>query len=73
MTDLEPYLGAPGHLVIASADLGDIVHSHPADVSSRGPAVAFEAVFPRAGLYKLWLRVQRAGRVETLTFVIAVE
>ncbi|HUF48734.1 MAG TPA: heavy metal-binding domain-containing protein [Vicinamibacterales bacterium] len=71
--DLQPYLGAPGHLVIVSADLGDVVHSHPADVSSSGPEVTFDATFPRPGLYKMWMQVQRRGTVETAAFVIEVQ
>jgi Heavy metal binding domain len=27
--DLEPFLGAPGHLLVMSADLADAIHSHP--------------------------------------------
>ncbi len=33
VTDLEPYLGAMGHLVIISKDLKQFVHSHPLDLS----------------------------------------
>jgi hypothetical protein len=29
VTDLEPFLGAPGHLLVMSADLVDAIHSHP--------------------------------------------
>jgi rubrerythrin len=32
VTDLEPYLGAMGHLVIISQDLTQFVHSHPLDM-----------------------------------------
>jgi hypothetical protein len=32
VTDLEPYLGAMGHLVIISQDLKQFVHSHPLDM-----------------------------------------
>lgn len=33
VTDLEPYLGELGHLVIISADLKSFVHSHPLDMT----------------------------------------
>lgn len=32
VTDIEPYLGAMGHLVIISQDLKSFVHSHPLDL-----------------------------------------
>jgi len=32
VTDIEPYLGAMGHLVIISQDLKQFVHSHPLDM-----------------------------------------
>ena len=34
VTDLEPYLGAMGHLVIISQDLKQFVHSHPLDMNA---------------------------------------
>lgn len=72
VSDLEPYLGAPGHLVIASADLSAVMHSHPEDAVSTGPAVTFEAVFPRPGRYKMWAQFQRVGSVVTAPFVVDV-
>jgi Heavy metal binding domain len=73
-TDLEPYLGATGHLLAVSADLGVAFHSHPvAEVSSAaGPTVVFQVLFPRAGMYRLWLQVQRHGRVLTVPFTVPV-
>jgi hypothetical protein len=32
VTDLQTYLGAFGHTLIMSEDLGDYVHSHPLDI-----------------------------------------
>jgi hypothetical protein len=74
LTDLEPYLGAPAHLLIVNADLTDAVHGHPIEAGTRGPTVTFEPLMPVEGLYKLWVQVQRAGRVVTVPFVVeAVE
>ena len=70
VNDLEPYLGAPGHLLIVSADLGTAFHSHPSDLQSRGPEVGFDAMLPRAGVYQLWLQIQRAGRVITVPMTL---
>jgi hypothetical protein len=74
VTDLEPYLGATGHVLIVSDDLADAVHSHPVEEFSKrtGPDVVFEAVFPRSGLYKMWAQFQRRGKVAVVPFVIPV-
>lgn len=71
VTDLQPYLGAMGHLVIVSADGTRYLHSHPLDRRPAGE-VAFETDFPAAGLYKGWGQFQRAGRVLTVPFVAEV-
>jgi len=75
VTDIEPYLGANGHLLIVSADFGAVFHSHPvAELSSaHGPSVVFQALFPRAGMYRIWAQFQRAGRVATVSFSVAIE
>jgi hypothetical protein len=75
ITDLEPYLGATGHLLVASADLSTVFHSHPvAEVSSHsGPRTVFQALLPRAGMYRLWMQFQRGGRVSTVSFTIPIE
>jgi hypothetical protein len=70
--DLEPYLGAMAHFVVLSADGKDFLHVHPLDTRP-GQGVAAHAVFPRAGLYKLWVQVQRQGRVVTVPFVLRVQ
>ena len=72
--DLQPYLGASGHLLIVSEDIADAAHSHPvAGVSTaRGPQVVFQVLFARAGLYRVWAQFQRAGRVVTVPFTIPV-
>ena len=73
LTDLELYLGAPAHLLVVSSDLVDAVHSHPAVQFSsvNGPDVVFEAVFPRPGIYRMWVQFQRQGRVELAAFTVA--
>ena len=75
ISDLEPYLGAVGHLLYVSSDLETATHSHPvAEMSaSVGPAIVFQALFPRAGAYRLWVQVQRRGRVLVAPFTVAVQ
>jgi hypothetical protein len=69
VTDLEPYLGAPAHLLIVNMDLTSAIHGHPEEASS-GPSVTLEPVLPLPGAYKLWVQFQRRGRVITVPFVI---
>ncbi len=75
VADLQPYLGANGHLMIVHQDGVSFVHSHPADDAeatalARKGEVRFNARFPRPGLYKAWAQFQRQGRVVTLPFVV---
>jgi hypothetical protein len=72
--DLEPYLGAWGHLLIVSSDLEDVVHSHPvAAVSDEGgPRIGFQQRFPRTGRYRLWAQFQRGGESVIARFTINV-
>jgi hypothetical protein len=64
VTDLEPYLGALGHLVVLRE--GDLayLHVHPA----RDDALAFQAEVPSPGVYRLYLDFQHAGKVRTAEF-----
>ncbi len=73
VNDLEPYLGAMGHLVIISANAKEYVHAHPTDADSATGEVNFMAHFAKAGLYKGWGQFQRAGKVRTIPFVIDVK
>jgi hypothetical protein len=73
IADLEPYLGAAGHLLIVSDDLEYAIHAHPSGATSVVGALRFDATLPRAGMYKMWLQVQRGGEVITVAFVVRVE
>ena len=49
VTDLQPYLGAYGHLVaLRDGDLG-YLHVHPEGDTGPGPEIAFGTEFPSAG------------------------
>ncbi len=68
VTDLEPYLGALGHLVaLREGDLA-YLHVHPHDSESAGPDIDFTAEVPSEGRYRLFLDFQHAGTVRTATF-----
>jgi hypothetical protein len=76
VTDLQPYLGAYGHLVALRA--GDLayLHVHPDDEpgdTSPGPDVRFSADVPTAGAYRLYLDFQHDGVVRTAEFVVEAQ
>ena len=73
VADLQPYLGAMGHLVVVSADGQQYVHSHPLEEKSSAGSVAFEAHFPRPGIYKGWGQFQRSDTVHDVPFVVEIE
>ncbi|MEW2426640.1 hypothetical protein AB0877_01365 [Micromonospora sp. NPDC047644] len=75
VTDLEPYLGAYGHLVALRR--GDLAYLHvhpdgtPGDGRTRpGPAVTFLAEVPSAGSYRLYLDFRHGGKVHTAEFTV---
>jgi hypothetical protein len=76
VTDLQPYLGAYGHLVALRE--GDLAYLHvhpegaPGDGSTEpGPDVVFEAAVPSVGRYRLFLDFRHAGTVHTAEFAVA--
>lgn len=77
VTDLDPYLGAYGHLVaLRGGDLG-YLHVHPGgepgDGTTRpGPDVSFTATAPSAGTYRLFLDFKHEGEVRTAAFTVRV-
>jgi hypothetical protein len=71
-TDLEPYMGAMGHLVIVSADGKQYVHAHPDENSEAKNVVTFGAAFPSPGLYKGWGQFNRGGQVRIVPFVVRI-
>jgi hypothetical protein len=72
VTDLEPYLGAIGHVVILSEDGEKYVHVHAEEGQATGPNAVFETSFPRAGMYKIWGQFQRSREVFTVSYVVNV-
>jgi hypothetical protein len=73
VTDLEPYLGAMGHLVIVSEDRATFIHSHPLEHSATADSIVqFGMMFAKTGRYKAWGQFQRHGRVLTVPFVVEV-
>jgi len=75
VTDLQPYLGAYGHLVALRE--GDFAYLHvhpdgkPGDGATRpGPDVVFHAEVPSAGSYRLYFDFQHESVVHTAPLVV---
>ena len=73
VTDLQPYLGAYGHLVVLRD--GDLayLHAHPEEggAAAPGPDVRFATTAPSAGTYRLFLDFKHDSVVRTAAFTVA--
>ena len=76
VTDLEPYLGAYGHVVALRE--GDLAYLHvhpegqPGDATTRpGPEVHFGIHLPAPANYRLFFDFQHRGTVRTADFTVA--
>ncbi|MCC3375269.1 hypothetical protein [Cohnella sp. REN36] len=72
IADLEPYLGAVGHVVILTEDAKDYLHVHPMEEQASGPKAEFMTTFPQSGVYKIWGQFKHRGEVFTVPFVVRV-
>ncbi|HEY9647090.1 MAG TPA: hypothetical protein V6C88_12000 [Chroococcidiopsis sp.] len=75
VTDLQPYLGEQGHLVIvrqaAVLTRENYIHAH-AIHQTPAHQVHFAARFPQPGRYKLWGQFNRNGEIITADFWVNV-
>jgi hypothetical protein len=72
VADLEPYLGALGHLVaIRASDLA-YLHVHPLDGQGGPGEVTFAVEAPSAGPYRLFFDFSHGGVVRTADFTVDV-
>jgi hypothetical protein len=70
--DLAPYLGAKGHLVaLREGDLA-FLHVHPEEGESAPSEIVFDATFPTAGRYRLYLQFKHEGAVRTVEYTVEV-
>lgn len=72
ITNLQPYLGAVGHVVIIDEKVEQYLHVHPMEEKSTGPEAKFMTEFPSKGIYKIWGQFQQDGKVFTVPFVVDV-
>ncbi len=69
---IEKYIGAWGHMLAASDDLVDMIHTHPF-IADGGPNMQFNVYFPRRHVYRVWVQFQRKGVVNTAQFDVPVK
>jgi hypothetical protein len=66
--DIEPWLGALGHLLLISRDGETFAHAHPDEREpsiGKGGRIPFLVRLPKPGLYRGWLQLQRRGKIFT--------
>lgn len=86
ITDLQPYLGAAGHVVILNADAVTFAHRHAEKEDADGnavlalpaerfgPELGLHVRFAGPGLYRLWAQFRLGnGEVVTAPFTVRVE
>ncbi|MBP3950290.1 hypothetical protein [Bacillus suaedae] len=66
--DVEPYLGALGHVVIVNEMVDSYIHVHPKSIEEP----IFAAHFEKAGMYKLWAEFKIDGEVYAFPYVLEV-
>jgi len=76
VTDLEPYLGALGHLVVIRASDLALVHTHPLDGGAAGapagPTVRFHVAVSAPGAHRMFFEFAHGGALHTAPFTVHV-
>ncbi len=68
VADLQPYLGARGHLVVLRARDLAYEHVHPLGAASAPGRIAFSSTTTEPGSYRLFLQFRHGDRVHTAAF-----
>lgn len=72
VSDLQPYLGAKGHLVaLREGDLA-YLHVHPDEAKVASDEIQFMSTFPTAGRYRPFLQFRRGQKVRTVAYTLEV-
>ena len=72
LSDLQPYLGAPGQCSVVSQDASKYLPLRTKADVPPGPDVMFDVRFPEPGIYKVWGQFLRKGQVISAPFVLQV-
>ncbi|HEU4976546.1 MAG TPA: hypothetical protein VFT50_15750 [Baekduia sp.] len=70
--DLQPYLGAYGHLVALHTPDLSYSHVHPNGEDRRGGVITFDTELHARGAFRLFLQFRTGGRVHTAAFTQTV-
>jgi hypothetical protein len=70
VTDLQPYLGAYGHLVALHAPSVAYSHVHPTEEDLEQGSISFGAELMEPGNYRLFLQFRAGGSVHTAEFTL---
>lgn len=68
-TNLTPYLGAMGHVVILDENAQNFLHVHPENDKD----TVFETQFEKPGIYKIWAEFRQNGKVRAFPFVVEIK
>lgn len=68
-TNLTPYLGAMGHVVILDENAQQYLHVHP----THEDEPIFETQFHQPGIYKIWAEFKQNGKVRAFPFVVEIK
>lgn len=74
--DLQPYLGAMGHMIMIHEDAQTFVHAHPDErdpENGKRGEITFLARAPKPGAYRVWIEFQRRDKVNVAEFRIEVK
>ncbi|GGO84002.1 FixH family protein [Wenjunlia tyrosinilytica] len=74
VTDLRPYLGVYAHLTAFHDGDGAFAHLHPLGKAGErgGPALRFQALFPDAGRWRLFVEFKAGGALHTAAVTVQV-
>lgn len=78
-TQLQPIMGAFGHVVAFSRDWGSIEHVHPLgdeptkDTDRSGPVIGFHMEPQNAGVLKIFVQILGSGKETIVPFTVNVE
>ena len=66
--EVQPYLGADGHLVALREGDQAFLHTHPEGEPGGSGPIRFQVEYPTAGRYRLYLQFRHGGKVHTAEF-----
>jgi len=69
--DLAPYLGAVAHIILISKAGKEFLHIHP--MADAQHSIMAHTVFPRPGIYRMWVQFKTGQDLHTADFTLDVQ